>query len=110
MKKCLKGTKNTKNHEHTNNQNHTTCCSSDTVRTSFLPILGNFCSFTPFLTQKIKIFKKEKKTPRHIIILHTLRCLINMSVKTNLGSEIFLKFDKKGGQNKCGSESFSTKH
>ena len=93
MKKCLKRIKNTKNHKHTKNHNHITYCSSDRVRTSFLPILGHFCSFTPFLAQKIKIFeklKKKKKTLRDIIILHTLRCLIQM-----LGSEIFLKFNKK---------------
>ena len=90
MKKCLKHTKNTKNHKHTKNHNHITRCSSDRVRTSFLPILGYFCSFTPLLAQKIKIFKKWKKTPRDIIILHTFRWLINV------GSEIFLKFNKKG--------------
>ena len=71
---------------------------------------GQFLFLYPIFNPKIQNFQKGKKTPRHIIILHTLRCLINMSVKTNLGSEIFLKFNKKGGQNKCGSESFSTKH
>ena len=45
--KCLRRMKNTKN------LNQITCCSSDRVRTTFLPILGNFCSFTPFLAQKI---------------------------------------------------------
>ena len=84
-KKCLKRTKNTKNQKHTKNHNHITCCFSDWVRTSFLPILVNFCSFTPFLAQKIKIFKKLEKTPRDIIILHILRCLIKVGVKINLG-------------------------
>ena len=62
--KCLRRTKNTKNHKHTKNHNQITCCSSDRVRTSFLPILGNFCSFTPFLAQKIKVFEKWKKNAR----------------------------------------------
>ena len=61
MKKCLKRTKNTKNHKHAKNHNHMTCRSSDRVQTSFLPILGHFCFFTPFLTQKIKLFEKWKK-------------------------------------------------
>ena len=65
MKKCLKRTKNTKNHKHAKNHNHMTCRSSDRVQTSFLPILGHFCFFTPFLTQKIKLFEKwKKKKPR----------------------------------------------
>ena len=96
MKKWLKRTKNTKNHKHTKNHNHITCCSSDRMWTSFLPILGHFYSFTPFLAQKIKIFEKWKKTPRDIIILYTLRCLINVGVKINVEVRVFLKFNKKG--------------
>ena len=61
MKKCLKRTKNTKNHKYTKNHNHMTCRSSDRVRTSLLPILDHFYFFTPFLTQKIKFFEKWKK-------------------------------------------------
>ena len=61
-KKCLKRTKNTKNPKHTKNHNRITCCSSDRVQTSFLPIWGHFCSFTPLLAEKIKIFEKWKNT------------------------------------------------
>ena len=82
MRKCLKRTKNTKNHEkclkrtkytkndkHTKNHNRVTCCFSDRVQTSFLPILGHFCSFTHFWPKKSKISKNEKKTKRYIIII-----------------------------------------
>ena len=89
MKKCLKRNKDTKNQKYSKNHNHITCCSWNRVWTSFLPILGHFCSFTPFLTQKIKIFKKWKKKPRDIIILHTLRCLINIGIKINVGVRTF---------------------
>ena len=50
---------------------------------------SHFCSFAPFLVQKIRMFKKFKKNPRNTIILHTLRCLKNVRVKMNGGSEYF---------------------
>ena len=81
MKKCLKHTKNTKIDKHTKNHNHITCCSSDRVRTSFLPVLGYFWP------KKSKFLRNEKRTPRDIIILHNLRCLISMEVKINLSKK-----------------------
>ena len=60
--KCLKRTKYTKNHKHTKNHSLVTCCFSDRVQTSFWPILGHFCSFTHFLPKKSKILKNEKKS------------------------------------------------
>ena len=39
-------------------------------RQTFLPFLAIFCSFIPLTNQKIKIFKKWKKVPGNIIILH----------------------------------------
>ena len=88
MKKGLKHTENTKNHKHTKNHNHITYSSSDRVRLSFLPILGHFCSFYPIFGPKNQNFQKMKKIPRDII-LHTLRCLINMGVKINVGVRDF---------------------
>ena len=39
-------------------------------RQKFLSFLAIFCSFIPLTNQKIKIFKKWKKVPGYIIILH----------------------------------------
>ena len=44
-------------------------------RHNFLSFYAIFCSFTPLLTPKIKIWKKCKKKPRNIILLHM--CTIN---------------------------------
>ena len=84
-KKCLKRTKNTKNPKHTKNHNRITCCSSDRVQTRFLSIWGHFCSFTPIFGRKNQNFRKMKKYPRDIIILHTVRSLINVWAKINVG-------------------------
>ena len=80
MKKCLKRTKNTNNHKHNKCHNHITCCSLDRVQTSFLPILGHFFLYAIF-GLKNQNFWKMKKSPRDIIILHTLRCLIKVEVR-----------------------------
>ena len=45
-------TKNTKYHKHTKNHNHITCCSSDRMQTSFLPILGHFLFLYPIVGPK----------------------------------------------------------
>ena len=84
-KKCLKRTKNTKNRKHTKNHNRITCCSSDRVQTRFLSIWGHFCSFTPIFGRKNQNFRKMKKYPRDIIILHTVRSLINVWAKIIVG-------------------------
>ena len=47
------------------------CSATDNVL-SFWVI---FCTFTPLLTLKIKIWKKCKKMPREIILVHM--CTIN---------------------------------
>ena len=98
-KKCLKRTKNIKNQKHTKNRNHISCCSSDRVWTSFLSILDHFYSFIPVLAQKIKMFKKWKKTPRDIIILHTLGRLINMGGQNKHGTwRFFLNLTTRGSK------------
>ena len=86
MKKCLKSSKNIKKHKHTKNHNHITCCSSDRMRTRFLPNLGHFLFFYPIFGPKKS---KSKQTPRDVIILHTLRCLIYVGVKTNVEVRTF---------------------
>ena len=88
MKKCLKHTKSTKNNNHT--KDHITCCSSDRVRTSFCQFWAVFVPLPHFWPKKSKFSQMEKKTPRDIIILHTLRCLIiNVWVKINVGVRDF---------------------
>ena len=88
MRKCLKRTKNTKNHKHTKNRNHITCCSSDRERTSLLSILDHFVPL-PHFWPKNQNFQKMKKAFRDIIILHTVRCLINLGAKINVGDRDF---------------------
>ena len=44
-------------------------------RHNFLSFQAIFCFFAPLLTPKIKIWKKRKKTPEHIILLNM--CTIN---------------------------------
>ena len=39
-------------------------------RQNLLSFWTVFCPFTPLTTQRIKILKKMRKTPRDIIILH----------------------------------------
>ena len=39
-------------------------------RHNFLSFYAIFCSFTPLLTLKVKIWKKCKKNPGDIILLH----------------------------------------
>ena len=45
------------------------------LATELFIILDFFCPFSPLTTQKIKMFKKLKKTPGDIIILH--KCMKN---------------------------------
>ena len=45
---------------------------------NFLSFQAGFCFFAPLLTPKIKIWKKCKKTPGHIIFLHM--CAINQDL------------------------------
>ena len=52
-------TKNTKYHKHTKNHNHITCCSSDRMQTSFLPILGHFLFLYPIVGPKNQNKKKR---------------------------------------------------
>ena len=60
------------------------------VWTSFLQILGHYCSFTTFFHPKNQNFQKMKKKIRSdIIILHNLRCVSNVEVRD------FSKFNKK---------------
>ena len=44
-------------------------------RHNVLSVQANFCFFTPLLASEIKIWKKCKKTPGHLILLHM--CTIN---------------------------------
>ena len=53
----------------------------------FFVILVHFWSFTPLLTQKIKIWKKCKKTPGDIILLHI--CTINQGMLLARWSNIY---------------------
>ena len=61
----------------TKNHNQMRCSSWDMEwdRHNFLSFWAIFCTFTPLLTPKIKIWKKAKKTPWDIILLHM--CTIN---------------------------------
>ena len=56
----------TKNHDHMHRSWDTMCDGSN----SYFLFCNIFCPFTPLTTQKIKIFKKWKKVPGDIIILH----------------------------------------
>ena len=47
-------------------------------QTQFLSFQVIFCSFAPLLTLKIKTWKKCKKTPGDIILLHM--CAINQDL------------------------------
>ena len=58
------------------------------LRQSAHQLFVNFESFLflyhKFQLKKSKFLKNEKKKPSDNIILHTLRCLINVEVKTNV--------------------------
>ena len=83
MKKSLKCSKNTKNYKHTKNHNHITYPQIE-CRQALCQFWAIFVPLTHFWPKKSKFLKNEKKkktTTRDIIILHTLRCLINMGVR-----------------------------
>ena len=72
---------------------------------------GPFLFLYPIFGPKNNNFRKIKtKTPRNIIIVNTLRYLINVGVKINVGSEIFLKFNKKRVKINVGGQIFPMKH
>ena len=98
MKKYLKRTKTTKNH------NNITYCSSDRVRTSFLPILGHFCSFTPFLAQKIKIFEKQKKNKKYYHFTYSQVSNKLGDLNKCEGRRVFLNLTKRGSKKMRGSK------
>ena len=75
-----KYTKNTKNDKNTKNHNHITCSPRTECGRTFCQIWASFVPLPHFLAQKSEFSKNEKKTPRDIIILHALRCLINVGV------------------------------